>query len=84
MTVMSGLQDTYPLAAIFRAILRGAMRRLQPDYAGLGTAEPVVVPRSGTRAGRSLPVGPKLPHGVVDALMNEASLLDFWETFSRV
>ena len=92
------MQETYASAAIFRGIFLEAIRRLCPEYhSGASAAPPPSGPHSQAVVSAATPsaiasdgpveIGgtpPFIADGIVDALMDEVSMFNFWETFSRM
>lgn len=100
MTIMAELQEIYASAAIFRGIFLEATRQLPSDSAEIYNspiAQNSQAEAAASPAGSAAdPINPAEAQGpsdfgipmvnddLVDALMDEASMFNFWETFSRM
>ena len=82
MMILEQMQHTYPSASIFRGIFLGAIRQVFPDYMAQPskpeTAYPV--PQDGPLDDPAESM--VISDDVIGALMNEASVYNFWETFN--
>ncbi|KAE8378348.1 C6 transcription factor [Aspergillus bertholletiae] len=85
MMVLEQMQHTYPSASIFRGIFLGAIRQIFPDY--------MVQPPKPETAAPEYPTMQDAPpddpaasivisDDIIEALMDEASIYNFWETFN--
>jgi hypothetical protein len=85
MMVLEQMQDTHPSASVFRGIFLGAIRQLFPDYMVQASMPESAAPECPIPQGISPDdpaEGMTISEDIIDALMDEASMYNFWESFN--
>ncbi|KAJ5168039.1 uncharacterized protein N7482_003633 [Penicillium canariense] len=84
MMVMEELQDTYAAAAVYRGVFLGAINELHPHlFIGSTFQNPDVSDASNPRveSSEAAAVPPTVSDDVLNALLDETSFMDFWNSF---
>lgn len=85
MMVMEELQETYAAAALYRGVFLGAINQLLPHLSVGPTLQNSDVSDPSTSRVEPPEASAMLPtvsDDVLDALLDETSFLDFWDSFN--
>lgn len=82
MMVMEELQETYAAAALYRGVFLGAINQLLPHLSVGPTLQNSDVSDPSTSCMEPPEASATVSDDVLDALLDETSFLDFWDSFN--
>jgi hypothetical protein len=87
MMVLEQMQHTHPSSSLFRGIFLAAIHHIFPNYVAQSTVPELAASESSVPQEVSVDdpmAGITIGEDAIDALMDEVSIFNFWESFNNM